>query len=159
MSKPVLKEQQRQYVERLLESDLSVPEWCRRNGITKGTMYRWLTEFAESEPELFGGGQNIVDRSRRRWVETTRSNITASIALATTKAPPATDKVTAGQTPGVIIVDTLFNEPNAVPVPQERIPATTASGICVSLNGASISIPPGCSPSDASTVLKAVARL
>jgi len=86
-----LKEHQRQYVERLLESDLSVPEWCRRNGIKKQTMYRWLTVFAESEPELFGGAQNIVDKTKRRWVETTKQNIKSSMALAATVTPAQTE--------------------------------------------------------------------
>ena len=76
------KEQQRQYVERLLDSDLSVAEWCEQYGIARNTMYAWVTQFAETEPELFGGRENIVDRSKRRWLESTRLNIKATKQLA-----------------------------------------------------------------------------
>jgi len=155
-----LKEHHRQYVERLLDSDLSVPEWCRRNGIKKQTMYRWLTSFAETEPELFGGVQNITDSSKRRWMETTKANMRASRALATTQpTPPApTERTETKLAPGVIIVDTLYCEPtkddnHSPETPSSMIP------ILIELNGASITIPPGCTKTDIAVVLEAVSRL
>jgi len=160
----VNKEHQRQCVERLLESELSVPEWCRRNGVLKSTMYRWLTIFAEHEPELFGGRRNIVDRSKRRWVETTRANIRASRALATTAATSATPatpiapKEGKRQAPGVIIVDTLYAEP-AKADGQQMISTGAADPILIELNGASVVIPSGCAGADITSVLRAVALL
>jgi len=155
----VNKEYQRQYVERLLDSELSVPEWCKRNGILKSTMYRWLAVFTEEEPELFGGRQNIVDSSKRRWVETTRLNIKASRALATmpTTKAPAPVPSSKRQAAGVIIVDTLYAEPTEAATPQQT-PAGI-SPILVELNGANVAIPPGCANADVTVVLEAVARL
>ena len=144
MSDRVRKEQQRKHIERLLESDLSVPEWCKRNNIARQSMYGWLGEFAEKEPELFGGEQNIVDRSRRRWVESTRLNISSSRALAIRHSP------------GVILIDSLFADTS-----QGSLSAPTAKtgAINVKLNGADISIPSGCAFDDVSVVLKAAALL
>jgi transposase-like protein len=143
------KEQQRQHVERLLESDLSVAEWCRRYGIARQTMYAWISLFAKTEPELFGGKENIVDSSKRRWLESTRLNIKASRQLAVRPAA------------GVVIVDTLYEKPT--PVESHRRTATqptaTPDTISVSLRGAYVSIPPGSAESDISPVLKAVAGL
>jgi predicted DNA-binding protein YlxM (UPF0122 family) len=145
MGKHETKEQQRQYVEHLLATDLSVPEWCKRNRIPKQTMYHWLNTFAEREPELFGGVKNISDRTKRRWVETTRENIRKSKMLATREASC-----------GVVIVDTLFAEtaPDATTGNQ---PAHNV--ICVELGGAVISIPPGSEASDIAAVLRVVAAL
>jgi hypothetical protein len=145
MGKHGTKEQQRLYVERLLETDSSVAEWCARNKIPRQTIYHWLNTFAETEPELFGGRENIADRTGRRWVESTRANIRASKSLAR-KEPSC----------GVVIVDTLF---------AEQVPGTTATNrttpdaICVKLNEAAVSIPPGSAQSDICAVLKVVARL
>jgi transposase-like protein len=143
------KEQQRQYVERLLESDLSVAEWCDQYGIAKQTVYAWVSSFAETEPELFGGAQNIVDRSKRRWLESTRLNIRATKQLAVRPAA------------GVVIVDTLYGEPAPAPTSHRPASQSTASpsAISIDMRGASVHIPPGSAESDISTVLKAVARL
>jgi transposase-like protein len=143
------KEQQRQHVECLLESDLSVAEWCRRYGIAKQTMYAWISLFAKTEPALFGGQENIVDSSKRRWLESTRLNIKASRQLAVRPAA------------GVVIVDTLYEKP-APAEPHLRTatqPTETPHAISVSLSGACVSIPPGSDESDISAVLKAVAGL
>ena len=145
MRKHEIKEQQRTYIERLLSSDLSVPEWCRRNSVPKQSMYEWLSAFAESEPELFGGVANIVDRSKRRWVESTRANIAASNALATR------------QPPGVILIDTLFAEP--APTNTSTKSTEKANDINVRLNGASIAIPAGSATRDISSVLKVISKL
>jgi len=108
-------------------------------------MYEWLSAFAESEPELFGGVANIVDRSKRRWVESTRANIAASNALATR------------QPPGVILVDTLFAE--LAPANTSTKTIEKANDINVRLNGASIAIPAGCATRDISSVLKVISKL
>ena len=151
-----MKEYQRQYVERLLDSELSVPEWCKRNGIKKTTMYRWLTTFAETEPELFGGTQNITGRTKRRWMETTKAKIRSSKALATTTPVPV-NTPEKRQAPGVIIVDTLFAKPvEETPVSKQ---SAGAGDIVVKLNGASITIPSGCYQADIISVLEAVKRL
>ena len=148
MSKREIREQQRVYVERLLESDLSVPEWCKRYGIAKQSMYGWLTTFADTEPELFGGKGNIVDRTKRRWVESTRLNIQASKALALRPASSG----------GVVIIDSLLNETQPIqPTSNEMV--SRADAISISLKGASVLIPPGAALSDVSTVLKAIAQL
>lgn len=148
MSKREIKEQQRVYVERLLESDLSVPEWCKRYGIAKQSMYGWLTTFADTEPELFGGKQNIVDKTKRRWVESTRLNIQASKALALRPASSG----------GVVIIDSLLSEAQLPPSPSTEV-KTRADSISVSLKGASVLIPPGTALSDVSAVLKVIAQL
>lgn len=143
------KEQQRQYVERLLESDLSVAERCEQCGIAKQAVYARVTMFAETEPEPFGGAQNIVGRPKRRWLESTRLNIRATKQLALRPAA------------GVVIVDALYGEPQSAPAPR-RSTAQTASqpnAISVVLKGAGIHIPPDSAGSDISTVLKAVAGL
>jgi transposase-like protein len=138
------KEQQRQYVERLLESDLSVSEWCTRYGVTRQSMYTWLSSFAASEPELFGGADNIVDRSKRRWLESTRNNLKASKALAL-RRPPA-----------VVFVDSLSGDlgPKA-----ERPVSDQASAITVEFRTARIHIPPNTLKSDLSRLLEALSEL
>jgi len=148
MGKHETKEQQRQYVKRLLATDLSVPQWCEHNRIPKNTMYNWLNTFAEREPELFGGAENIADRTKRRWVETTRENIRKSKALATREASC-----------GVVIVDTLFA---GSPRNTTGIASSSHSvhdAICVELGEASVSIPPGSLSTDIAAVLKVVAEL
>ena len=143
------KEQQRQYVERLLESDLSVAEWCEQYSIARNTMYAWVTQFAETEPELFGGRENIVDRSKRRWLESTRLNIKGTKQLAVRPAA------------GVVIVDTLYGEA-VLPATSSTLttrPTNPQNKISVDLKGASIHIPPGSAESDISAVLNAVVRL
>ncbi len=39
-------EYRRTMVERLLQSELSVDEWSKQNGVCKATIYNWLSEFA-----------------------------------------------------------------------------------------------------------------
>jgi transposase-like protein len=145
MSKHLKKEQKRRYVEQLLATDLSVAEWCKRNRINRQSMYGWLSHFAEYEPELFGGAQNITDRSKRRWLETTRKNMSASMALSTRHSP------------GVIIVDTLLEGH----LPGNPVKESGRSGlfINVDINGAAVAIPAGSAEADITRVLKAVALL
>ena len=75
------REQWRTQVERYLASDMSVAEWCRVNKLPESSMFKWIGHFADSEPELFGGPQNIEDRDRSGWITKTRENMRASTAL------------------------------------------------------------------------------
>jgi len=75
----------RQMVERLLETDLSVAEWCRRNDIKSSTMYGWIIYFTEHEPEMFGGKDCIVPRTEKRWFDGTRLNMKKARSLAKAK--------------------------------------------------------------------------
>jgi hypothetical protein len=145
MSQRVQEEQRRLLVERFLAADLSVDEWSKRNGIYKSTMYKWLAEFAEREPELFGGSNNIVDRNKRRWVELTRKNIAASTAL--TKA----------QEPGVVLVDTL-GLPSAS-TGHDSKPTHPLPSISIHVKGMEITVPPGTARSDIASVLCVVSGL
>jgi hypothetical protein len=148
MTQRVKREQQRLYAEQLLATDLSVADWCERNRINKRSMYNWLSGFADSEPELFGGTQNLVDRTQKRWLESTRKNMAASKALIPLHSP------------GIVIVDTLFEEPRPQRLPENtEDPNTSSSVIKVNAKGMSISIPAGTAHADISSVLKAVAEL
>jgi transposase-like protein len=142
------KEQQRQYIERLLESDLSVVEWCRRYDVPKQSMYLWLATFAEREPELFGGEQNIVDRSRRRWVESTRLNMRAGKQL----APPVKTPLRA---PSIILVDSLLE--NSIDSGAKRTKSPLP--ITIDYREAHISVPAGSAPDDITAILTAVSGL
>ena len=74
------KEQWRTRVEHFLESDMSVHQWCAANRISTSAMFRRLNAFADEEPELFGGAQNIADRSQSGWVGKTRESMRAANA-------------------------------------------------------------------------------
>jgi transposase-like protein len=132
-------------VERLLQSDLSVGEWSRNNGISKPTMYNWLSQFAKSEPELFGGKQNIADTDKRNWLQITRKNMADVSALAIRE--PA----------GVLIIDTI-GETALTPKPQ-RDCALPSSSIQVVINSVHVAIAAGTDQTDIASVLKVVASL
>lgn len=140
------REQMRCQVERLLATDLGVTEWCSRNNVPKQTMYYWLTYFAEHEPALFGGNQNIVDSSKRRWVESTRKNMAASKALVTTR--PAE----------VLIVDSAPPKTAESITPYEDLGLSTDI-ICVDIRGAHVTIPAGTERTDIEKVIGVVASL
>jgi hypothetical protein len=138
-------ENRRQQVERLLASDLTVDEWCKRNRIAASTMYRWCLALTEAEPEIFGGAENIVDRSNVRWLTLTRKNMADSMALT---------KVTS---PGVLIVDTL--NPTSADNECFDNPKPSDTPIRVSMCGLEISIPTGALRPDIQNVLQAVKSL
>ena len=69
-------------VEQLLGSELSVEEWCARNGMKKSNMYYWLERFKESDPELFGGYEIAhCGDGCRQWFKEVRSTLRASMSL------------------------------------------------------------------------------
>ncbi|WP_165248126.1 IS66 family insertion sequence element accessory protein TnpA [Adlercreutzia sp. ZJ141] len=61
------RDQWRTQVERYLASDMSVAEWCRVNRLSESSMFKWIGNFADREPELFGGSHNIEDRCHILW--------------------------------------------------------------------------------------------
>lgn len=147
MSRDEQREQMRCYVERLLDSDLSVGEWCKRNNIPRQKMYYWLGQFAENEPDIFGGTQNIVDRQTRRWLESTRNNIAKSKALSTTRKPAQ-----------IVIVDSSESPESQSSQPHEPLHSSPAS-IHLNIKGVLISLPQGTPRQDIDNVVSVVAQL
>lgn len=145
------REQWRTRIEHFLESDMSVHEWCAANRISSSAMFRRLSAFAIEEPEIFGGAQNIVDRSHSGWIGKTRENMRAANALS---VPPR-----ACGPSGFARIEEVATIP-AVPEPP-RIPRApeAAPVITVTVNGAVVSIPAGCARADMRAVLEAVASL
>lgn len=146
MSRDEHREQMRCQVERLLATDMGVADWCTRNKVPRQTMYYWLSYFAENEPELFGGKQNVVSCDKRRWVESTRRNMAASKALVSTR--PAE----------VVIVD------SAASVQNDRLETYKTSefpqsAIRVDIKGIVVAIPAGSERNDIENVLRAVSCL
>lgn len=142
-------EYRRRMVERLLQSDLSVDEWSKRNNVCRGTMYSWLSELAKTEPEVYGGKQNIADTEKRNWLQITRKNIAEASSLALRKP---TD---------VLIVD---SDENTVSVKseaaREALPALAAApSIQVAIKDTHVAIPLGTPQSDIENVLQVVASL
>ena len=74
------KELWRSRIERLFATDMGVTEWCHANKVSDSTMFKWIGFFADTEPDLFGGPQNIADRDKSRWITRTRENMRASSA-------------------------------------------------------------------------------
>lgn len=146
MSRDDHKEQMRCQVERLLATNLSVAEWCDLNKVLRQTMYYWLSYFAENEPELFGGKQNIVDSSKRRWVESTRKNMAASKALAGTH--PAE----------IVIVDDSFS-PTTNLITPHKLSDAPIDAVHVDIKGAHIVIPAGTDRIDIENVVGVIASL
>jgi hypothetical protein len=142
------KELWRARVERLLATDMSVSEWCEANRVSESAAYRWLGVFADTEPELFGGAQNIADRDRNAWLVRTRENMRGLSApiVPIGKDEPASREFVR------IDVASLAAQP-------ELAPARPAPTITVSIGAAVVSVPAGSAPADVACVLGAVSRL
>lgn len=136
------KELWRARVERLLATDMSVSEWCAANRVSESATYRWLGVFADTEPELFGGAQNIADRDRNAWLVKTRENM----------REPSAPIVPAGQE--FVRIDVASLAACAGPGPVAAAPA-----IAVSIGPAVVSVPAGSAAADVACVLEAVSRL
>lgn len=136
----------RNKVEQLLATDVAVAEWCDLNRIPRASMYYWLSSFADEEPGMFGGRANIVDRSRRRWVESTRNNMKRSKEMVPAQS----------NSPGFMIIDTdsldLENDSHSSG-------AGSRHAIVVVLKGIDIAISSGTQKADIENVLEAVAAL
>lgn len=78
----------------------------------------------KSLSEFFGGVRNVVDRNRRRWVESTRNNMRGSKAMAPISCPHSPS--------GFMIVDAEGLVAGETPPEKTTAPCTQA--IIVSLN-------------------------
>lgn len=128
-------------VERLLATDMSVIAWCEANKVPQSSMFKWIGYFADAEPDLFGGQQNIADRDFNSWIEKTRAN------MRTSAAPIVATPVAAN--PAFVRIDV------AQPTPQHP----SSPEILVELGSAIVRIPSGAASSDIARVLKVVHAL
>lgn len=119
----------REQVERCLASQLTIKEWCERNGVPAATMYSWMSRFRKEDPGMFGGP------SAGEWIEVSREPIAARTALA----------VSGGACP-------------AGPVPADRQPAG-AGAVVVRMGAADVVVPEGAAEAHVAAVLRAVASL
>lgn len=150
MASKLSREQWRTQVERYLASDMSVAEWCRVNRLSESSMFKWIGHFADREPELFGGPQNIEDRDRCGWIGKTRENMRASAALGC-RADPAPGG-------GFLRIDAASLASFAGP--SASAPGPSGAGFAsVELNGAVVRVPAGFPARDVAAVLEAVASL
>lgn len=144
------KELWRTRVERLLATDMSVSEWCAANRVSESATYRWLGVFADTEPELFGGEQNIADRDRNAWLVKTRENMRGlSAPIVPAGREPASREFVR------IDVASLAAQPGPAPAR----PGAAAPAITVSIGAAVVSVPAGSAAADVACVLGAVSRL
>lgn len=141
------KELWRSRIERLLATDMGVTAWCDANKVSDSSMFKWIGFFADTEPELFGGPQNIADRDKSKWITRTRENMRASSAPI----------VPAGQEFVRIDVASLAARVQDGPAPAASTPAAPA--ITVSIGSAVVSVPAGSAAADVACVLGAVSRL
>lgn len=144
MASKQTKELWRSRIERLLATDMGVTAWCNANKVSDSSMFKWIGYFADAEPELFGGPQNIADRDKSKWITRTRENMRASSAPI----------VPAGE--GFVRIDVASLAACADPEPAEPTPAPA---ITVSIGAAVVSVPAGSAPADVACVLGAVSRL
>ena len=68
-------------VERMLNSDVTVAEWCRLNKVPRSTMYHWLRIFRDT---------NGADGKQNGWIELDRKEIKAAKALVPTNTLAST---------------------------------------------------------------------
>lgn len=124
-----LRAMRREQIERRLASDLSTKEWCRLNGVSQSTYYKWVQVFKEEEPGLF-------ERSTREWIEVGRAALKAEVAL----APRPADAGAEGAAP-------------AGPAAAQGEPA----GACIRamVNGVELLVPPGAAEADLAAVFRA----
>ena len=147
MSRVGVRERRRRQVEQLLVSGMDVREWCALNRVGRGALYAWLTEFRDTEPELFGGYEIAhAGDGHRNWFEHVRNAMAERSALALR-----------GPAPAFAVVESLDLDP---PAPG-RAPATAASGapIVVSFNGVTVEVPAGSAEPDVACVIRAVMSL
>jgi len=68
--------------EQLMESSLTVAEWCRLNKVAESTMYHWMKVLREQN-----GGTPPVNRIN--WIEVDRDVAKGKVALAVRNGPAA----------------------------------------------------------------------
>ena len=138
------RERRRRQVEQLLASGMEVREWCALNKVGRGALYAWLTEFRDTEPELFGGYEIAhAGDGHRNWFEHVRNAMAERTALAVRTPAPA-----------FAVVESLDLDP---PAPAWA-PANGAP-IVVVANGAKVEVPAGSAEADVACVLRAVMSL
>ena len=125
----------REQIERFLASSSTVSEWCALNKVSESTLYKWMAYFREMEPESFGSG------NASRWIEVSRTELSASTALAVKAGMPARPAAVNARQAGQV-------------APVIASPAITAR-----VNGVELSIPPGAAESDVAAVMRAAAAL
>lgn len=110
-------------------------------------MYSWLSTFADEEPGLFGGACNIVDKKKRRWVESTRCNMREATAIMSIS--PASGFLVIDSADLTASVDGVHSECSAV----------LPGGITVTINNTTATILSGTPKADIANVLSVVATL
>ena len=125
----------REQLERFLASNSTVSEWCALNKVSESTLYKWMAYFREMEPESFGSG-NVS-----RWIEVSRTELSASTALAVTPGAAARPAIASARQAG------------------QAASAIAPSAITARVNGVELSIPPGAAESDVTAVMRAAASL
>lgn len=117
-------------VERMLDSDVTVAEWCKLNHVAESTMYHWLKVYREDS-----GG----DGRRNGWIELDRKDVRESKALAVASPHAAASGAAA---------------------PEPACAAQRHSqAIRVRVGGVEADIPAGAAQADIEAVLRAVAAL
>ena len=147
MASKQTKELWRSRIERLLATDMGVTEWCKANKVSDSSMFKWIGYFADTEPELFGGEQNIADRNSAKWIIRTRENMRASSAPIVPASNPGRGFVR------IDVAGLACEGPAAPPGPCRVEPITVTIGAAV------VSVPAGSGARDVSLVLEAVSRL
>ena len=150
MASDQTKELWRSRIERLLATDMGVTEWCHANKVSDSTMFKWIGFFADTEPDLFGGPQNIADRDKSKWITRTRENMRASSA-------PIVPAGQGASGAGFVRVDVASLAAGAQAEP--AVPAPAAREITVTIGAAVVSVPAGSAAADVACVLGAVSRL
>ena len=117
-------------VERMLNSDVTVAEWCRLNKVPRSTMYHWLRIFRDT---------NGADGKQNGWIELDRKEIKAAKALVPTNTSAPTSS------------DALRKDPDA------SQPCTRP--IRLHINGVEIDVFANTAQADIKAVLEAVATL
>lgn len=125
----------REQLERFLASSSTVSEWCALNKVSESTFYKWMAYFREMEPESFGSG------NASRWIEVSRTELSASTALAVKADTSASPAVASARQAGQIAS------------------AIVPSAITARVNGVELSIPPGTAESDVAAVMRAAVSL
>ena len=142
-----VRERRRRQVEQLLASGMEVREWCELNRVGRGALYAWLTEFRDTEPELFGGYEVAhAGDGHRNWFEHVRNAMAERSALALR-----------GPAPAFAVVESLGLDPPAA----DGHPSAAAAGapIVVAVNGVTVEVPAGSAEPDVACVLRAVMSL
>lgn len=73
-----IRQTRRRQIEQYLASDMSVVQWCKLNKLSKSTFYKWVERFRHEDPGMFAD----ADQAAGNWLEVTRSEMSAAVAIA-----------------------------------------------------------------------------